>query len=65
MDEIPVGLIVDFDQTGKHYVTVLDWMMAEEGANEVELVGKQDKRQLTAVYAGFMSGEFLPPQSIY
>jgi len=35
-----------------------------EGAKQVELVGKDDKRQLTAVFAGCMSEEFLPPQLI-
>jgi len=45
-----VELIVNFDQTGIHYVPVSDWMMVEEGAKQVELVGKDDKRQLTAVF---------------
>ena len=65
MDEIPMELIINFDQTGIHYVPVSDWTMAEEGAKRVELVGKDDKRQLTAVFAGSMNGEFLPPQLIY
>ena len=65
MDEIPKELVVNFDQTGIHYVPVSDWTMAEEGAKRVELVGKDDKRQLTAVFAGSMSGEFLPAQLIY
>ena len=65
MDEIPKELIINFDQTGIHYVPVSDWTMAEEGAKRVELVGKDDKRQLTAVFAGSMSGEFLPPQLVY
>jgi len=29
------------------------------------LVGKDGKRQLTVVFAGSMSEEFLPPQLIY
>ena len=39
--------------------------MAEEGSKRVEIAGKDDKRQLTAVLAGSMSGKFLPPQLIY
>ena len=39
--------------------------MTEEGTKRIELVGKDDKRQLTAVFAGAMTGEFLPPQLIY
>ena len=65
MNEIPKELIINFDQTGIHYVPVSDWTMAEEGAKRVELVGKDVKRQLTAVFAGSMSGEFLPPQLVY
>ena len=33
MDEIPMELIINFDQTGIHYVPVSDWKMAEEGVN--------------------------------
>ena len=65
MDEIPMELIINFDQIGIHYVPVSDWTIAEEGAKRVESVGKDDKRQLTAVFAGSMSGKFLPPQLIY
>ena len=39
--------------------------MAEEGSKRVEIVGKDDKRQLNGVFVGLMSGEFLPPQLIY
>jgi len=65
MDEIPKELVINFDQTGIHYVPVSDWTMAKEGAKRVELFGKDDERQLTAVLAGSMSGELLPPQLIY
>ena len=65
MDEIPLGLVINFDQTGIRYIPVSDWTMAEEGSKRVEIAGKDDKRQLTAVFAGLMNGEFLPPQLIY
>ena len=39
--------------------------MAEEGSKRVEIAGKDDKRQLTAVFAGLMNGEFLLSQLIY
>ena len=39
--------------------------MEKVGAKRVEIVGANDKRQITAVFAGTMSGEFLPPQLIY
>ena len=41
------------------------WIMEEIGARRVEVVAKDDKRQLTAVFAGSLSGNFLPPQLIY
>ena len=39
--------------------------MEKEGATRVEVTGKDDKRQITLVLAGSLSGEFLPPQAIY
>ena len=39
--------------------------MEKEGAKRVELVGIDDKRQITAVFAGTMGGHFLPIQLIY
>ena len=65
MDEIQGDLVINFDQTGIHYIPVSDWTMAEEGSKRVEITGKDEKRQLTAVFAGTMSGKFLPPQLIY
>ena len=61
MDEIPADLVINFDQTGLNYVPVSDWTMEAEGAKRVEIAGKNDKRQLTAVLAGSMTGNFLPP----
>ena len=39
--------------------------MAPHGAKKVEVAGISDKRQITAVFAGTLSGTFLPPQIIY
>ena len=44
---------------------VSHWTMDKEGAKRVEVVAKDDKRQLTAVFAGSSCGEFLPLQLIY
>ena len=65
MDEIPPELIINFDQTALNYVPVSHWTMDQEGAKRVEVVAKDDKRQITAVFAGLFSGHFLPPQLIY
>ena len=65
INEIPHELIINWDQTGIHYVPVGSWTMDKEGAKRVEIVGVDDKRQITAVLAGSLSGDYLPPQLIY
>ena len=65
MEEIPNDLIVNWDQTGLNYVPVSQWMMAREGSKRVEVVGLNDKRQITGVFAGSLSGNFLPVQLVY
>ena len=39
--------------------------MEREGLKRVEIAGIEDKRQITAVFSGAMSGTFLPVQLIY
>ena len=39
--------------------------MESEGARWVEIAGKDDKRQITAVFAGSMAGDYLPIQLVY
>ena len=56
---------MNWDQTGIHCVPILDWTMKNTGAKRVAIAGANDKRQITAVFAGAMNGTFLPPQLIY
>ena len=65
IEEIPQELIISWDQTGIKYVPVDTWTMEKEGSKRVQVIGADDKRQITAVFAGTVSGEFLPPQLIY
>ena len=65
MDEVPPELIINWDQTGLSYVPVSQWIMEEEGAKRVEIDGKDDKRQITAVFGCSLIGDFLPLQLIY
>ena len=65
MEEIPRQLVINWDHTGIQYVPVSSWTMAKEGSKRVEIAGINDKRQITAVFANTMSGDFLPPQVIY
>ena len=65
MEDIPPKLIFNWDQTGISIVPGSSWTMEAKGTKRVEIVGLGDKRQITAVLCGAMSGEFLPPQLIY
>ena len=65
IEEIPPQLIINWDQTEIHYIPVSNWTMALEGSKRIEITGVNDKHQITAVFAGTLSGEFLPPQIIY
>ena len=60
MDGIPQSLIINWDLTRVHYVPVSDWTMEKCGSNRIEIAGIDDKRQLTAVFACSMTGNFLP-----
>ena len=65
MDEVSAELIINWDQTGINYILVSSWTMEEEGSKRVQVVGKDDKRQLTALFACSMSRDFLPVQLVY
>jgi hypothetical protein len=65
MEDIPSSLIINWDQTAISIVPGSCWTMAPSGSRRVEIVGMGDKRQITAVFAGSLSGNFLPPQLIY
>jgi len=65
MEDIPASLIINWDQTGTHFVPVSQWTMEVKGSRRVELAGLNNKRQMTLVLAGTANGEFLPPQLIY
>ena len=65
MDEIIEDMIVNWDQTGVNYVPISSWTMEVEGSKRIELIGKDDKRQLTVLFAGLLSGDLLPIQIVY
>ena len=65
MQEIPPEPIINWDQTGIKIVPVSSWTMKKRGAKRVEIAGVDDKRQITAVFATTLIGEFLPFQLIY
>ena len=65
LDEIPPELIINWYQIAIQYVPVGSWTMESEGAKKVEIAGKDDKRQITAVLTGSMAGDLLPVQLVY
>ena len=48
-----------------NHVPPASWTIEVEGSKRVDLAGKDDKRQITACFAGTMEGDFLPPQLVY
>ena len=65
MEEIPAELILNWDQTGIRIVPSSTWTMDAQGSRRVEAVGVNDKRLITAVFCGSLTGDFLPVQVIY
>ena len=65
MDEVPLELILNWDQTGIKIVPIDTWTMDVRGSKRVELIGLKDKRQITAVFCGTLVGDFLPVQLVY
>jgi len=64
LEHIPPALIIN-SQTALNYVPPASWIMEVEGSKRVDLTGKDDKRQITACFAGTMAGDFLPLQLVY
>ena len=65
MEKIPLQLTLNWDQTGISIVPGSSWKMEAKGSKRVEIIGISDKRQITALFCGTASGEFLPFQLIY
>ncbi len=62
---IPDELVINFDQTGISIVPVSNWTMAAKGTKQVELLGIEDKRQITILLGCTLSGDLIPPQLLY
>ena len=65
MEDIPTGLIINWDQTAMKIVPSSAWTMEKKGTKRVEIAASDDKRQITAIFACSLSGNFLPLQLIY
>uniref|UniRef100_A0A1X7SG32 DDE-1 domain-containing protein n=1 Tax=Amphimedon queenslandica TaxID=400682 RepID=A0A1X7SG32_AMPQE len=58
MEDIPIDLIFNWDQTGLYFVPVSFWTMTSKGSKHVEIQGLTDKRQITGVFCRTLLGEF-------
>ena len=65
MEKIPDDLVVNWDQTAIKYIPLSNWTMDKEGSKRVEVIGIDDKCQITATFATSLSGHFLSVQLVY
>lgn len=56
-DDIPPQLVINWDHAGLNVIPVSNWTMDVKGAKRVEITGLGDKRQITAVFAGSLTGK--------
>ena len=64
-EEISNSLVLNWDQKAVRYVPVSSWTMEKEGAKREEIIGSDERRQITALFTVSMPGDFLAPQLIY
>ena len=60
-EDIPSGLILNWDHTGLNYIPTSSWTLETKGATKVPITAIDDKRQLTTVFACSLGGDFLSP----
>ena len=65
MNDIPIELVFNWDQTGVQLVPTGEWTMHHAKAKVIPIAHSDDKRQITAVLAASLIGEYLSPQLIY
>ena len=57
LNEIPLDLIFNWDQTVISLVPSSQWTLDKKGAKRVAIAGHSDKRQITAVMCTALTGE--------
>ena len=63
--DIPSCMVVNLDETALPITPVSQWTLAERGSKQIPITGLDDKRQLTAVVACTLEGDWLPLQLLY
>ena len=64
MEEVPAELVLNWDQMSIKIVPSPSWIMKKCGVKHVEIVGADDKRQITALFCGTILDDFLLIQLI-
>ena len=64
-DNVPPSMVVNFDQMGTKIVPISNWTMEIQGTKQIDMIGFDDKRELTVLLAVSLSGVLLPLQVIY
>ena len=59
MNNIPDELIFNWDQTRVHLVPTGEWTMHRAGEKLIPIAKSDDKRQIAAMLAALMTGEYL------
>ena len=57
-------LVFNWDQTAVKYVPTGEWIMHHYKEKIIPIANSDDKRQIAAVLAITLTGDFLPPQMI-
>ena len=65
LNEVPLDLIFNWDQTAISLVPSSQWILDKKGAKRVAIAGHNDKRQITAVMCAAVTGGVLPVQLVY
>ena len=65
MQEISLSLVINWDQTGIHYVPISSLTMEKARLKFMEIAGGDDKRQITVALMVSFDDDFLPPLLIY
>ena len=65
MNEIPLDLVFNWDQTGIQLVPTGEWTMHQAKDKIIPISHSDDKRQITGVFAVTAVGRYLPVQLIY
>lgn len=65
LHDIPASLVINADQTGVSLLPMGSKTYAPRGSKQVAMLGKEEKRQFTAMVATSASGNMLPMQCIW